>query len=79
MSASQLMAWMEYDRLEPFGSWRDNYHAALIASILANVHRDPKSRPLRMDEFFYQDAETASEQSDNEMLAWLDAVSKKAE
>lgn len=67
---------MEYQKLEPWGAWRDNWHAAMIATILANAHRDPKRPPTRMHEFFYKDPETASRQQDAEMLTGLRLMKK---
>lgn len=31
--------WMHYDLLEPFGEIRDDYRAASICTMLANLHR----------------------------------------
>ena len=67
---------MEYQKLEPWGAWRDNWHAAMIATILASAHRDPKRPPPRMHEFFYKDPETAAKQQDEEMLTGLRLLKK---
>ena len=48
----------QYYRLEPFGAWRDNYHAAQITQILANVHRGKRKRPFQLSDFFYRDKTT---------------------
>jgi hypothetical protein len=68
--------WMEYERLEPFGAPRDNYHAALIATILANAYRDRKRAPIKMAEFFYQDPDSAREAADMQMLSRLRLLKK---
>jgi len=78
MPAGEYLEWMDFERLEPFGSWRDNWHAAMNATLLANAHRDPKRSPIRMDEFMYRDPETVQDQRDMEMLAGLRARRKKA-
>lgn len=74
-----LAEWMEYDRLEPFGSWRDNWHMAVLTSIVANANRDPKKRaqPFSPSDFFYVDSETRQEQKDRETLAWFEALASK--
>ena len=36
---------MAFYRLEPFGAERDNLHAGIVASMVANVNRDTKKRP----------------------------------
>lgn len=71
-----LLEWMEYERLEPFGQWRDNFHAAQIALILASAHTDPSRREWRMDDFFFRDRETAAEQADQSLLGILRARRK---
>lgn len=45
ISAEELTEWMALYRLEPWGEERGDMRAALIASIIANVNRDPKKRP----------------------------------
>ena len=67
---------MEYERLEPFGAPRDNYHAAIIATILANAYRDPKRPTVKMTEFFYVDPESAREASDMQFLSRLRVLKK---
>lgn len=36
---------MAFYQLEPFGVERDNLHAGIVASMVANVNRDVKKRP----------------------------------
>jgi hypothetical protein len=64
---------MEYDRLEPFGQWRDNWHAALIASLIANANRRPGSPPVQIRDFMYVDSETEQDRKDAELIAFLDS------
>lgn len=68
---------MEYERLEPFGALRDNWHTAMLATILANAHRDPKKPPVRMSEFFYQDPDTVEEKNNVETLECLRAMKRR--
>ena len=78
MPAGLLREWMQYEHLEPFGAWRDNFHSAMIATLIANANRDPKRRPqpLKMSEFFYIDPETARENEDMEFLTKLRVLRK---
>lgn len=62
--------------LEPFGARRDNYHAAMIATILANAYRDRKRPPFKMSDFIYVDGETAQESADMQMLTSLRQLKK---
>lgn len=47
--------------MRPFGSWRDNFHAGLIAKVIADVNRPPNRPPYQLKDFFYLDAEDAAE------------------
>ncbi len=62
MTAREFAEWRAYYALEPFGSWRDNYHAAMIAHILAMVNSDPKKSRPRFENFFYRDHESVAQQ-----------------
>jgi len=67
---------MEYEQIEPWGAWRDNWHAALLASMFGNAFRDPKRPPMKMRDFFYQDPITAQKRADQEMLSNLRVLKK---
>lgn len=52
MSSAQLAEWMAYAKLEPFGEERADLRAGIIASVIANVNRDPKKqRPFKPEDF----------------------------
>lgn len=69
-----IMEWQEYERLEPFGAWRDNWHMAVLASLLANIHRDPKKcGVVSPSEFMFSDPQTAQERADLDMVARFEA------
>jgi len=71
-----ISEWMEYERLEPFGSWRDNWHAAIVATILANAFRSRNTSPVRLSEFMFKDPVTAREEEDLQTLAHFRAMKK---
>ena len=78
MGSSELSAWQQYYQIEPFGSWRDNYHSAQIASLIYNVNRG-KQKPTTIADFMFVDAETAKDKQDKEFLSFLAArATKKA-
>lgn len=54
MSAPLLMEWMAYYTIEPFGEARADLRAGVIASLLANIHRDDKQQrePFEPGDFF---------------------------
>lgn len=53
MSSLEYTHWLELYGKEPIGPERGDYHAAQVATMLANVNRDPKRRigPYRLSEF----------------------------
>lgn len=53
ITAAQLIEWMQYDIIEPFGEWRDDWRSAEIVTMLANVNRDSKKRkdPYKVIDF----------------------------
>jgi hypothetical protein len=55
----------EYQR-EPWGTWRDNAHAAMIASVMANAFRGEKSRTYSPDYFMLLDPEVAASKRESE-------------
>lgn len=69
MSSAELTEWRMYARIEPFGQMRDELHAGVVASTVANTSRDPKRRsdPFRPEDFMphYE----APEMSDEERAA----------
>lgn len=74
LSAKEFMEWLEYDRLEPFGTVRDNWHAAVIASMSLAPHTKDGKAPS-LSQFFYVDPETAREKRDRAMINWLNSRS----
>lgn len=55
----ELAEWMDEYQREPWGTWRDNAHAAMIASVIANAFRGEKSRTFSTDDFMLLDPEIA--------------------
>ena len=38
LTSTQLSEWEAYDRLDPIGSWREDYRMASIQATLVNIH-----------------------------------------
>lgn len=57
----ELQQWCQYWTQEPWGTWRDNAHAGLIAATVANSFRGEKRQPFTMEDFFLLDSQ-ANEQ-----------------
>lgn len=59
LTLRQLKEQQAYEKLEPFGSRREDYRTAMIAMMLANIHRNPKKRPApyRLEDFLLSTGE----------------------
>lgn len=44
MTRAELGHWLAFAQLEPFGAAADAFGPGIVASTLANIHRDPKRR-----------------------------------
>ena len=64
ITAAQLIEWMQYDILEPFGEWRDDWRSAEIVTMLANVNRDSSKRkePYKVTEFLPRFGERSADE-----------------
>ncbi len=55
----ELVEWMSEYRRDPWGTWRDNAHSALLASLIANAFRGKDVRPTTYEDFMLLDPEIA--------------------
>jgi len=67
---------MQFYELEPFGPERDNYHAAILASILVNIHRTKNSKEVFVSDFMYRDEKTKAEDDTRDFINQLKALAK---
>jgi hypothetical protein len=60
VSSRELTEWEAYAALEPFGEERGDLRAGVVASVIANVNRDPKKRrePFEPKDFMPRFGET---------------------
>ena len=70
MGVGEYARWIEYERLEPFGAVRDNWHMGTLAAMYMQVHGKPGSKPTAGD-FMYR---TADEQRDRQTRATMSAL-----
>ena len=71
IDSRELSEWMVYYRLEPWGTEVDDWRAGMIASVIANVNRDPKkqNKPFQPTDFMPRRAPVEDrEQTEEEML-----------
>jgi hypothetical protein len=83
--SSWEFTWLKaYSIIEPFGAKRDNFHAAMLASLYTNAHKKQGSPPAKLSDFFYIDPETLrhkkqqeQQQSGQNFAAFLDQKVEK--
>ena len=68
---------MAYDRLDPFGASRDNWHMAVQAQMFAAVHTRRGVKPPSVHDFLYQAPEEKREKNAQSFLSFLRAKAKK--
>lgn len=76
----QFLEWAAFAELEPFGEERADWRAGMVASVIANVNRDPKKgRPFQprdfMPDFSSQRKAVAERKPLMENKAWGEAKS----
>ena len=73
LPASEVEGWRAFYALQPFGPWRDNFHAAQIAYILAAANRNPKRPAPKIDEFMYRDPVARIKDNDTATILFFDS------
>lgn len=68
MSSADIAEAMAFERLEPFGEYRDDMRAALIASTIANCNRAPKSKSFGISDFMLDFSEQKPRTIDDDIL-----------
>ena len=78
MSFRLFVEWQAYLQLEPVGEQREDWRAAQLLALIANVHRDPKRRsmPYRPKEFLLQFGEPEGRRTDwrRQKEIWMDVL-----
>jgi hypothetical protein len=47
----ELTEWMAYEQIDPFGEWRADWRAAMLASVMANIWRGKNTKATTPDDF----------------------------
>jgi len=73
MTSREFAEWMAFARLEPLGERRGDWQAALVASTVANVNRDPKQRkdPFTPSDFLL---EWSTDDQERERQTWQEQL-----
>lgn len=77
MPARHLWQLQRYWSEEPWGPWRDNMHAGLVASMLGNIHRKKGARPKGPEAYMLKRADVAKSDSLASTFAALKAQARK--
>jgi len=81
MSAAEFDEWGNYYAVEPFGAARDNLHAGIVASVIANAARamsgGKKSDPFKPTDFLLQTADERQKRSLAAGVAKLRGMAKR--
>ena len=77
MSSRELTEWMVYYDLEPFGEERDDYRHAMVATVIANRHRNKREQVHKIQEFLIMKPHVDEGISDEDLLAKLAPFSAK--
>lgn len=78
-SSAEITEWMAYDRIDPFGGFRGDVQAAVIASTIANVHRGRNSPVRKIEDFlpFQPRKKQSQEEVDNQIKRFFTNFGKK--
>jgi hypothetical protein len=77
MSSLQLSEWMAYERLDPFGQYREDYRAGIIAATIANANRSKKSKPFTPEQFIPTFESETEGESEIDVINAREAVKEK--
>ena len=78
LPARELERWAQYWSEEPWGAYRDNLHAALIASELWKVNLDPKERAkVSAANFMFEHEDDLKERAKRRFVAELIQSTRK--
>lgn len=66
VSSRELTEWMAFYKLEPFGAAEDEYHTAMVVSMVANTARDEEKRknPFVPEEFMRESMRPEADEED---------------
>lgn len=79
VSPAEFTEWQAFFQLEPFGAWRDNYHAAMLSALTFNIHRGKATAAAKVSDFMYEDPEITAERQAKTFVAALNARVKHAD
>ena len=88
ITASQLAEWEAYDRIDPIGTWRDDYRIAILDALVVNIVSklyakkgavSKEASPMDFMPNWSGDAPTQQKQSVGEMKSALMQLAKMSQ
>jgi hypothetical protein len=76
MGSSELSEWRRFWAIEPWGPYRDNIHAGIVASLIANAFRGKGIKAVSYQDFMLVDRGEHRNKKTTQFLGWLKAVAK---
>jgi hypothetical protein len=75
VTSRELTEWMAYERLEPFGEWRADLRAALVAMVMANAWRGKDQKAFTIEDFMLKfDGEPKRDQTVEDQLRMFELL-----
>jgi hypothetical protein len=76
MTGREMKSWKQFYSEQPFGSWRHNYHSAMLCSILWNVNAG-KGKGKSPDDFMFKTQEQKRQSTTQSTLGALQALAQR--
>lgn len=77
MDAAEFDGWQRYYAVEPFGAYRDNLHAGIIASAVINSTAGRRGRSVSPGDFVLRTKAEERDATTRKSLAFLRAVARR--
>lgn len=74
MSAKEFALWSALHQSQPRGVERDNFHAAIVATVIANSNA-PKGKTFKVNDFIHEDHEIKKEREQQAFFARMRSLS----
>jgi hypothetical protein len=74
MSQRQYLGWQRYFEVEPWGPWRDNLHAAVIAREVRRTMQTKRGSKISLDQFMLKTSGERAVEAEKKVIATLGAI-----
>jgi hypothetical protein len=73
MTQRSYLGWQRYWDVEPWGPWRDNVHAAIVAREVRRTRSKPNAR-LGLDPYMVKNPQTRQKEGEQNFFGLMQAV-----